>query len=163
MKIKSGILLISLTLILLLAACGNEDTNEQTTMNTIENTIENTENTVMISKMKVSVGEYTFTATLENNAAVSELLAMMKKAPVVLELSDYGEFEKVGPLGASLTRSDKQTTTECGDIVLYNGNNIVVFYGSNSWSYTRIGKIDDLTDWTKALGGGNVTVTFSLE
>lgn len=159
MKIKSSILLIFLTLILLLAACGNVDINEQTT--TI--TIENTENAMMTTKMKVSVGEYTFSATLENNAAVSELIAMMKKAPVVLDLNDYGEFEKVGPLGTKLTRSDEQTTTDCGDIVLYNGNNIVVFYGSNSWSYTRIGKIDDLTDWTKALGGGNVTLTFSLE
>lgn len=81
----------------------------------------------------------------------------------MLELSDYAGFEKVGPLGESLTTSDKQTTTECGDIVLYNGNNIVMFYGSNSWSYTRIGKIEDLTDWTRALGDENVIVILSQE
>ncbi len=68
--------------------------------------------------------------------------------------------EKVGSLGRSLTRSDKQTTTKSGDIILYSGGNIVVFYGSNSWSYTCIGRIDDLTDWEEALGSGDVMITF---
>ena len=57
---------------------------------------------------------------------------------------------------------NSQTTTSAGDIVLYNGNNIVMFYGSNSWSYTRIGKIDDLSDWEKALGSGSITAVFTL-
>lgn len=124
---------------------------------------EKVEEKEMENKMKVKVGDYTFIATLEDNKAVTELVEMMKKAPVVLKLEDYSGFEKVGPLGKSLTRSDKQTTTEKGDIVLYSGSNIVLFYGSNSWSYTRLGKIDDLTDWEKALGKGNVTVTLSME
>lgn len=123
---------------------------------------EETENSEMINKMKVQIGEYTFTATLEENEAVNELIKMMKEGPIVLELDDYSGFEKVGSLGKSLTRRDKQTTTESGDIVLYSGNNIVIFYGSNSWSYTRLGKIDDLTHWEKALGKGSVTATFSL-
>ncbi len=123
---------------------------------------EETENLEMVNKMKVQIGEYTFTATLEENEAVNELIEMMKEGPVVLDLDDYSGFEKVGSLGKSLTRSDKQATTESGDIVLYNGNNIVIFYGSNSWSYTRLGKIDDLTDWENALGNGSVTVTLSL-
>ncbi len=123
---------------------------------------EETENSAMGNKMKVQIGEYTFTATLEENEAVNELIEMMKEGPVVLELDDYSGFEKVGSLGKSLTRSDKQTTTESGDIVLYNGNSIVFFYGSNSWSYTRLGKIDNLTNWENALGEGSVTVTLSL-
>ena len=122
---------------------------------------ENKEETAM--KMKVQIGDYTFTATLEDNQAVAELVEMMEAGPVTLELDDYSGFEKVGPLGRSLTTSNSQTTTVAGDIVLYNGNNIVMFYGSNSWSYTRLGKIDDLTGWTEALGRGSVTVTFSLE
>lgn len=117
----------------------------------------------MENKVKVSIGDYCFTATLEETTAAKELAQMMKEKPVVLELEDYSGFEKVGSLGTSLTRSDKQTTTKSGDIVLYNGNNIVIFYGSNSWSYTRIGKIDDLKDWEKALGSGSVTVTFEME
>ena len=113
-------------------------------------------------KMNVQVGDYTFTATLENNTAVEELVDMMKEAPVTISMDDYSGFEKVGSLGRSLTTSNSQTTTDAGDIVLYNGNNIVMFYGSNSWSYTRIGKIDDLTDWNKALGSGSITAVFTI-
>ena len=113
-------------------------------------------------KMNVQVGDYTFTATLENNTAVEELVDMMKEGPVTISMGDYSGFEKVGPLGRSLTTSNSQTTTDAGDIVLYNGNNIVMFYGSNSWSYTRIGKIDDLTDWKKAMGSGSITAVFTI-
>ena len=113
-------------------------------------------------KMNVQVGDYTFTATLENNKAAEELVDMMKEGPVTISMDDYSGFEKVGSLGRSLTTNNSQTTTDAGDIVLYNGNNIVMFYGSNSWSYTRIGKIDDLTDWNKALGSGSITAVFTI-
>ena len=113
-------------------------------------------------KMNVQIGDYNFTATLEENEAVTELTDMMKEGPVTISMNDYSGFEKVGSLGRSLTRNDSQTTTKAGDIVLYNGNNIVMFYGSNSWSYTRIGKIDDLSDWETALGSGSITVVFTL-
>ena len=119
------------------------------------------ENAVM--NMKVQVGDTIFSATLEENVAVSALMEMMRESPVVLQMSDYSGFEKVGPLGTSLPVDNSQTTTHAGDIVLYNGNQIVIFYGSNSWSYTRLGHIDDLTGWEEALGNGDVTVTFYLE
>lgn len=112
--------------------------------------------------MNVTVGGSTFTATLEHNPAVDALVGMMETAPVTIQMSDYAGFEKVGALGTSLPASNRQTTTHAGDIVLYQGNQIVIFYGSNSWSYTRLGKIDDRTGWEEALGSGNVTVTFSL-
>ena len=113
-------------------------------------------------KMNVQVGDYNFTATLENNEAVKELLDMMKEGPITIQMDDYSGFEKVGSLGSSLTTSNSQTTTSAGDIVLYNVNNIVMFYGSNSWSYTRIGKIDDLSDWEKELGSGSITAIFTV-
>lgn len=113
-------------------------------------------------KMTIQVGESTFTATLEENAAVDALVEMMESGPVTIQLSDYAGFEKVGALGASLPTSNSQITTQAGDIVLYQGSQIVLFYGSNSWSYTRLGRIDDLTGWTEALGSGDVSVTFSL-
>ena len=113
-------------------------------------------------KMNVQIGAQTFTATLEDNQAVAELVEMLEEGPVTLYLDDFSGFEKVGPLGRSLTTSNSQTTTQAGDIVLYNGDNIVMFYGSNSWSYTRLGKIDDLTGWAVALGHGSVTATFTL-
>ena len=127
-------------------------------------TVDNTENEEELTEMKmtVQVGESTLTATLEENAAVDALVEMMEHGSVTIQMSDYAGFEKVGALGSSLPTSNRQTTTQAGDIVLYQGNQIVLFYGSNSWSYTRLGKIDDLTGWTEALGGGDVSVTFSL-
>ena len=122
-----------------------------------ENMEENTE-----VKLNVQVGGQSFLASFEENAAVDAFIEMMEQAPVVIEMRDYSCFEKVGSLGQSLPTSDSQTTTQAGDIVLYNGNQIVIFYGSNSWSYTRLGKIDDLTGWEDALGSGDVTVTFSI-
>lgn len=122
---------------------------------------ESVEDTAM--KMKIEVNGSLFTATLADNAAVDALADWVEEGPVTLELSDYAGFEKVGSLGRSLPASDSQTTTHAGDIVLYQGDQIVLFYGSNSWSYTRLGRIDDLTGWEDALGGGDVTVTLSLE
>ena len=118
------------------------------------------ENTEM--KMNVQIGTNAFTATLEDNAAVDALVEWMESGPLVIQMRDYAGFEKVGPLGTSLPTSNSQTTTQAGDIVLYQGNQIVIFYGSNSWSYTRLGRIDDLTGWTEALGDGDVTVIFSV-
>ena len=113
-------------------------------------------------QMNVQVGGSTFTATLEENEAVDALVEMLEQGPVTIQMRDYSGFEKVGPLGTNLPTSNQQTTTQAGDIVLYQGNQIVMFYGSNSWSYTRLGHIDDLTGWEEALGNGDVTVIFSL-
>ena len=119
------------------------------------------ENTEM--KINVKIGDKTFTATLEDNTSAYAFLEMIKQEPLVIEMSDYSGFEKVGSLGTSLVTDDSRTTTQEGDIVLYNGNSIVIFYGSNTWSYTRLGKIDDLSGFKDALGSGDVTVTFSKE
>lgn len=113
-------------------------------------------------KINVDVGGESFTATLENNAATAALVDMLESGPLVIEMSDYAGFEKVGSLGTRLPSSNRQLTTSSGDIVLYNSSQIVIFYGSNSWSYTLLGRIDDLTGWAEALGSGDVTVTFSL-
>lgn len=136
----------------------SESTPQVSQKNDHSTTEENT-----VEKMTLQIGNNTFTVTLENNDAVDALVDMMREEPVVIQMSDYSGFEKVGSLGTSLPASNKQTTTQSGDIVLYNGNQIVIFYGSNSWSYTRLGRIDDLSGWEDALGSGDVAVTFSLE
>ena len=99
----------------------------------------------------------------ENNDSVRALAELAEKGDVTSEMSMYGGFEQVGSLGTSLPRNDKQTTTAPGDIVLYSGSNIVVFYGSNSWSYTRLGRITGMTESELAglLGSGDVTLTIS--
>lgn len=101
------------------------------------------------NKLNVQINGQTFTASLENNEAVAAFVEILENAPVTIEMSDYSGFEKVGALGADLPASNSQITTQSGDIVLYQGNQIVIFYGSNSWSYTMIGRIDDLTGWKK--------------
>ena len=117
------------------------------------------------TKIKLTVGEKTMTATLVDNAATQELKALLEKGPITIEMSDYGGFEKVGALPQSFTTSNSQITTEPGDIMLYQGNNMVIFYGSNSWSYTRLGKIDGATaeDVRQFLGSGSISLTVSLE
>jgi len=80
-------------------------------------------------------------------------------------MSLYGGFEQVGPVGRNLPRDDRQITTVPGDIVLYSGNRIVVFYGSNSWSYTKLGHISDKSnaELAKLLGNGDITLTLSMD
>ena len=111
----------------------------------------------------VRVGEETFSATFADNSGAQALKELLADGDVTIQMSDYGGFEKVGALGQSLPTENSQTTTQAGDIVLYQGDQIVIFYGFNSWSYTRLGRIDDLTGWQEALGSGDLTVTFSME
>lgn len=81
-------------------------------------------------------------------------------------MDDYGDMEKVGALGFSLPRNDVRTTTSAGDMILYQGNSVVLFYGSNTWSYTRLGRVDGVSTREQMLdllgGKGSVTITFSL-
>ncbi len=116
--------------------------------------------------MNITIDGQTLTVILEDNAATRELTEALQQAPITYQADDYGGFEKVGALGRSLTTSNQQITTQAGDVILYSGNQIVLFYGSNSWSYTRLGRIqyeslDKLKSFLKA-GRGSVSVTLSL-
>lgn len=101
----------------------------------------------------------------EDNQAVERLRDMAEDGDITIQMSMYGGYEQVGSIGQSLPRDDKQTTTTSGDIVLYSGNQMVVFYGSNSWSYTRLGHISDKDEAEMAdlLSQGDVTITISTE
>ena len=121
----------------------------------------------MTQKMLITIGGMTKTATMVDNAATQELVTRLKQAPVTVTLNSSGGFEIWGALGFSLTTSNEQVNAQPGDIVLYNGSNICMFYGSNSWSYTRLGHIDGLSEselrtFLKA-GESNISVTLSLE
>lgn len=117
------------------------------------------------TKINLTVGDKTMTATLVDNAATRELMALLSQGPVTIEMDDYGGFEKVGALPQSLPTSNRQITTQPGDIMLYQGRNMVIFYGSNSWSYTRLGKIDGASagGLRQFLGNGSVSVRLSLD
>ena len=115
-------------------------------------------------KIKLIVGEVAYSVTLANNSSTEALLEMLQMGPITIDMRDYASMEKVGPLGTSLPRNDEQITTEPGDIILYQGNALVIYYAPNSWDFTRIGKIDNVTEeeLKKVLGSGDVKVTLSL-
>jgi len=116
-------------------------------------------------RIYIKVGGTLLTATLADNSSAKALRDLLKKGPLTIGMSDYGGFEKVGPLGAELPRNDEQITTSAGDIILYQGNQITIYYAQNSWSFTRLGKINDITAQRlkEVLGTGDIRVTLSLE
>lgn len=127
---------------------------------------ETTNEGTMTQTMYITIDGATLPVTLVDNAATQALVAALSQGAISYEADDYGDFEKVGGLGRSLPGSDQQIKAEAGDVILYNGDQIVLFYGSNSWSYTRLGRIryessEELRDFLKA-GQGRISVTLSL-
>ena len=120
--------------------------------------------------MKISIqitsdsGSHTLAATLADNSSAMAFYELLEKGPVTIKMTDYGNFEKVGPLGTKLPRNDTQITTQAGDIILYQGNQITIYYDTNSWNFTRLGKVDGVTqaELKKILGKGDVTAVFEI-
>ena len=178
-------MVLAMAMIFLLAGCGRHDTEERMTQGTSESMTERiTENTTesfseSVSEgaietietegseamLKLTIGESPVTVEWEDNESVEALKALCLEGPLTIQMSMYGGFEQVGRIGQSLPRKDVQTTTEAGDIVLYSGNQIVIFYGSNSWAYTRLGHVSDKTaqEMAELLGSGDVTITIEDE
>jgi hypothetical protein len=118
-------------------------------------------------KMYLTISGVTKSATLVDNSSTEALVAQLEKGDITYEAHDYGDFEKVGPLGFTFPENNTQITTAPGDLILYQGSNLCIYYDTNSWNFTRIGKLDSMTQadikiWVKA-GGGNVSVTLSLK
>mgnify|MGYP005756301935 FL=1 len=142
-----------------LSACGAGDSLGEagTTPQSVES-VSSQEGT----SLKITVGKEELMATWEDNSSAREFQELLEQGSVTIEMEDYGGFEKVGALGTDLTRNDRQITTEPGDVILYQGNQITIYYGTNTWSFTRLAKIDDPADLQEKLGEGRVQVTFSL-
>ena len=129
-----------------------------------------------LSDMKISIqitsdsGKSELTATLVDNSSATAFYELLKQGPVTIKMHDYGNFEKVGPLGTTLPRNDTQITTTAGDIILYQGNQITIYYDTNSWNFTRLGKVVSTSSTTsitqaelkKILGKGDVTAVFHI-
>ena len=109
----------------------------------------------------MTIGDTPVSVDWEDNESVEALKDLCSNQPLTIQMSMYGGFEQVGNIGADLPQNDEQTTTSSGDIVLYSGDQIVVFYGSNTWAYTRLGHITDKTqsELKELLSNGNITVT----
>lgn len=114
--------------------------------------------------LKMTIGSTPVAVSWEDNEAVQALRGLCAEQPLTISMSMYGGFEQVGSIGTNLPANDVQTTTAAGDIVLYSGNQMVVFYGSNSWAYTRLGHITDQSadGMAQLLSNGDTTITISL-
>ena len=150
MKDKMKQILLFLTAMLLCSCSSDSEVMAQT----------------MKQKMNITIDGQTQSVTLVENAATKVLVEKLKQAPLTVTLNSSGGFEIWGALGFSLPTSNQQITAQPGDVILYNGSNICIFYGSNSWSYTRLGKIDGMTEselrtFLKA-DASNISVKLSL-
>ncbi len=117
------------------------------------------------TSLRMTIGDTPVSVAWEDGDAVEALRELCREKPLTIEMSMYGGFEQVGSIGTALPTADRQTTTSPGDIVLYSGDQLVVFYGSNAWAYTPLGHITDQSDseLTDLLSNGDTTVTISLE
>ena len=156
MKKLTTFLLLPALLLALTSCSGEEAQKETPAVNKEENQMDGT--------LKMKIADMDVSVEWEDNESVTALRKLAQDGPLSVQMSMYGGFEQVGYLGADLPRSDTQTVTKSGDIVLYSGDQIVVFYGSNSWAYTRLGHIIDKTDEEMAelLSNGDVVITLSL-
>lgn len=139
----------------LAAACTSGTPNEPTTPE---------EDGKEITQMYLYINDQKLEVELAENVAVSALIEILKQGDIIYTANDYGGFEKVGSLGHTLPADDSQITTEAGDVILYLGNQIVLFYGSNTWSYTMLGKIKGCSaaELSTILGAGNGSIEVKI-
>ena len=177
-------MVLSIMVLFLITACGNSKESQNVNIEpetvpeselqteiqleeaALKNTaMENTEQEVTEMKMKIQVGDSIFTATLAENSSVDALKELMADGSLTLNMSDYAGMEKGADLGVTLPQNNEQMNTQAGDIILYQGRTFVIYYDTNSWSLTPIGKIDnaDAEELREVLGTGDVTVTLFLE
>lgn len=177
MKKFFSIFLIVLMGVFLLTACStnSSDNAKQSAAAALETEesdapAENSDESSTVIKekekqMKLQIGNTILTASLVDNSSAEALKGMLEKGPITINMRDFGGMEKVGPLGSTLPENNEQITTEAGDLILYQGSAFVIYYAPNSWNFTRLGKINDITseELKAILGDGNVDVTLSLD
>lgn len=161
-----------LALLMCLVACepdkkensGNTDTPSQPEQMPTQPSDPEQTPTDEVMTVTITCNGNTLEMQLADTVSATAFYNTLKEGDITISMREYGGFEMVGGLGFSLQRDDKQTTTSTGDVVLYSGNQIVIFYGSNSWSYTRLGKITNVTaqQLLDFFGSSNAEVTFSV-
>ena len=165
MKKLLSALLVALLLPVMAAAQGNTNAGETLAGPTAgDSESAMTEEVPAGIRIDIEVNGQVRTAVLSDNESALAFCELLAQGPVTVDMHDYGSFEKVGDLGTSLPRSDTQITTTPGDIILYQGNQVTIYYDVNSWNFTLLGHVEDATgeNMREFLGNGNPTVTFSL-
>ncbi len=156
---KIGKALIILVLSLVTTACNNIKLNVENDDTQLQEKV-NEENIIY-----AIVGDKSMEIILENNTSAIAFYELLSDGNVVVDMHDYGKFEKVGDIGSDLPQNNQEITTEPGDVILWQGNSITIYYDVNSWSLTRLGKIRNISqqELISILGGGEAKVTFSLK
>ena len=155
--------------LLLFAACSSDAASSvkpsQPETQTPKSSANSSAQTEAPVKLKIHVNDTTFTATLEENSSAKAFAEFLTQGDLTLDMHDYGSFEKVADLPRSFPRNDTQIDTDAGDIILYQGNSITIYYDKNSWNFTRLARIDNVNKkrLQQILGKGNVKATFSVE
>ena len=137
---------------------GNTSTNLEDN-NTEENKVDN------MNKIQIKVNNQVLDVELEDNSSAKAFVEKLKDGDIIVNAHDYGNFEKVGDLGFSLPTNDEKITTGPGDLILYQGDQITLYYDTNTWSFTKLGKVNGIAqdELKNILGSGDVTLTFTLE
>lgn len=150
-------------------ACSKDDRVINSVVNTPDSSSDNDDydndnNNIKVDKMILSIRGRQEKVEFVENSSTEALVEALRQAPITINMTDYGNMEKVGSLGQSFPRNDTQITTEAGDVILYQGNMLVIYYAPNSWIFTRLGKIKNMTAQSlkNLLGDGSVTVVLSL-
>ncbi len=139
--------------------------------NNLENNLEVENQTITeikemekIMKINIRINERNLIATLNDNSSSKALIERLEEGELTIKMQDYSNFEKVGNLGFNLPRNDEQISTDYGDLILYQGSQFVIYYDKNNWNFTRLGKIDNISqdELKEILGDGNVIVTLSI-
>ena len=158
-------LLLSILMLLAVTACGEKKTTTETQpIEYSQNCLaEETSDERKDTEMKMYINDTEIPVVWESNPSVSALRNDLEAGVIVVTMSMYSNNEQVGSLGKTYPSNDVQTTTSNGDIVLYSSDKIVVFYGSNSWVYTRLGKMDlSENEVVNLLSNGDVSIRLTL-
>lgn len=157
---KKILVLLLVIMMVLMAGCAEKEPEPG------DDLTEEQKNMIKVTyDMKMKIGDTEVSVDWEKNSAVDALAELTAGKWYEIPMSMYGGFEQVGAIGTELPAEDSETVTEAGDIVLYSGDQIVVFYGSNSWAYTRLGHIrgKSAEDMAELLGNGDVTISLMTE
>ena len=139
--------------------------------NNLENNLEVENQTITeikemekIMKINIRINERNLIATLNDNSSSKALIERLEEGELTIKMQDYSNFEKVGNRGFNLPTNDEQISTDYGDLILYQGSQFVIYYDKNNWNFTRLGKIDNISqdELKEILGDGNVIVTLSI-
>ena len=162
---RAGKILLFLLLLFVMTACAAGNNENPAIPQDDQQEPKETEGDQEMSSLILEINGQKIAVEWQDNQSVEALKDLVKETPLTISMSIYGGFEQVGSIGKSLPRNDVRITTDPGDIVLYSGNQIVVFYGSNTWSYTKLGRIENISQQQlqQLLGAGDVSLKLYME